>query len=241
MIFRGLFLEHNAEAGQKGHLWMDTNLVFHLMPEFQHQLDKTPKLGGNGGMKKRTITGLAILVFACAPLLLMASCAKEQVRVSEIPPPVTVQETEKMPEPDTSAEDAAREAELREAELREQRARTLAREVRLFESESIYFDYDKSDLKPEAKAILKKKADWLLSNTSYSVRIEGHCDERGTNEYNLALGQRRADSAKKFLAALGVSDGHIVTLSFGEEKPADPGHNEAAWTKNRRDSFQLIN
>ncbi len=82
--------------------------------------------------------------------------------------------------------------------------------MRAFESESIYFDFDKSDLKPEAQATLKKKADWLRRNPGYSLRIEGNCDDRGTNEYNLALGERRAASAKKFLTALGIAEDRIV-------------------------------
>ena len=116
----------------------------------------------------------------------------------------------------------------------------LLKEVRLFESEPIYFDFDESDLKPAARAILTKKAAWLRVNLQYSVRIEGYCDERGTSEYNLALGERRADVAKRFLIALGISEKRLSTISFGEEKPADPRHTEEAWAKNRRDEFKLI-
>ena len=108
------------------------------------------------------------------------------------------------------------------------------------ESEKIYFDYDKSDLKPEARAVLTKKAAWLRANTGYSIKIEGHCDERGSTEYNLALGERRADAALKFLTALGVSASRISAVSLGEEKPADSRSNETAWAKNRRDEFVLV-
>jgi peptidoglycan-associated lipoprotein len=94
-------------------------------------------------------------------------------------------------------------------------------------------------LKAPARAILENKAAWLRANGRYKVRIEGHCDERGTNEYNLALGERRANSAFKYLNALGVSADRMSTISYGEERPADPGHNEAAWAKNRRDEFKL--
>ncbi|MFH0844393.1 MAG: peptidoglycan-associated lipoprotein Pal, partial [Pseudomonadota bacterium] len=112
-------------------------------------------------------------------------------------------------------------------------------EIQEFESERIYFEFDKSDLKPEAQANLKKKAEWLRANTKFSILIEGNCDERGTNEYNLALGERRASAAKNFLISMGVSKDRISTISYGEEKPADPGQNEKAWAKNRRDEFKV--
>ncbi|RLB11206.1 MAG: peptidoglycan-associated lipoprotein Pal [Deltaproteobacteria bacterium] len=104
----------------------------------------------------------------------------------------------------------------------------------------IHFDFDKADLKPEAREVLKKLAEWLLKHPEFNLRIEGYCDERGTEEYNLALGQRRADAAKKYLVELGVSPDRITTISYGEENPIDPRHCEEAWAKNRRDEFKLI-
>jgi peptidoglycan-associated lipoprotein len=117
--------------------------------------------------------------------------------------------------------------------------RLMEEQVSAFESEKIYFDYDKADLKPEAQAVLQSKAKFLDANSSYSVTIEGNCDERGTNEYNLALGERRADAAKKYLASLGISEGRITTVSYGEEKPVAAGKDESAWSQNRRDEFKL--
>ena len=105
--------------------------------------------------------------------------------------------------------------------------------------ENIHFDFDKFNLKPEARELLKKHADWLARNENQSIVIEGHCDERGTTEYNLALGERRAAEAMKFLVELGIDAKRLKTISYGEEKPLDPGHNEEAWTKNRRDQFIL--
>ena len=113
-------------------------------------------------------------------------------------------------------------------------------QMRIFEAGNIYFDFDKSDLIPDARAILKRKAEWLQDNPQFRVRIEGHCDERGTNEYNIALGERRANAAFRFLNALGISGERLDIVSYGEEKPADPGHNSEAWDKNRRDEFKLI-
>ncbi len=105
---------------------------------------------------------------------------------------------------------------------------------------TIYFDFDKSDLKSEALEQLKKNAEWLKANAGMRVRIEGNCDERGTVEYNLALGERRAVSAKNYLLKAGIEAARIETISYGEEHPVDPGHNEEAWRKNRRDDFVLI-
>ncbi|HJX14971.1 MAG TPA: peptidoglycan-associated lipoprotein Pal [Candidatus Deferrimicrobiaceae bacterium] len=105
--------------------------------------------------------------------------------------------------------------------------------------ENIYFDFDKSFIRNDAKPILAKVAAYLKKNPGSKLQIEGHCDERGTSEYNMALGQRRADSTKKYLVNLGIAGNRLSTISYGEERPADPGHNEAAWAKNRRAVFVL--
>ena len=110
-------------------------------------------------------------------------------------------------------------------------------DVPSFMTERIYFDFDKSVLKLEAQALLKKKADWLKANPNAKLLVEGNCDERGTAEYNLALGERRAESAKKFLVDLGIDAKRISTISYGEERPIDPAHTQAAWSKNRNDGF----
>lgn len=186
-------------------------------------------------MKKKMITGLTLLVFVCSIFLLMVSCAKKQVRTEPVQP------TEVVKEVDTGKEapgetDAERQARLRELE----RAQSLADQARMFETDNIYFDFDKSELRPEAKVILKRKSDFLRVTSSSSVRIEGHCDERGSNEYNLALGERRANAIERYLNALGISGDRLSTISYGEEKPADPGHKESAWAKNRRGVCKLI-
>jgi peptidoglycan-associated lipoprotein len=103
--------------------------------------------------------------------------------------------------------------------------------------EDIHFEFDKSTLTPAAQDNLQQKAEWLRENSDTTVTIEGHCDDRGTNEYNLALGDRRAESAKAFLVDLGIEASRITTISYGEERPVDPRNNEEAWAKNRRDHF----
>jgi len=106
--------------------------------------------------------------------------------------------------------------------------------------EPIYFDFDKSNLKPDAIATLDKDAESLKKNPEMKVQIEGNCDERGTNEYNMALGDRRAVSGMKYLVTLGIAAERMTTISYGEERPLDPGHNESAWSKNRRDDFNVL-
>jgi peptidoglycan-associated lipoprotein len=103
----------------------------------------------------------------------------------------------------------------------------------------IYFEFDRYDLRPEARASLKANADWLKGNPSVRVQIEGHCDERGTTEYNLALGAKRAQAAKSFLMSLGVAAERLSTISYGEETPVCKEHNEGCWQKNRRDRFVI--
>jgi len=122
-----------------------------------------------------------------------------------------------------------------EAKVAPQAEAAAAKEEMTFKD--VLFDFDKYNLKPEGRDILKQLAGWLVNNKNTSVLIEGNCDERGTTEYNLALGERRAKEAMKYLVELGVEDKRIKTISYGKERPLDPGHTEEAWAKNRRDHF----
>ena len=187
-------------------------------------------------MIKKSMIGLLILMFVTSSLLFIVSCRPK--------PEPKVEDTTKRDEDAARAKaeaDAARaKAEADAARVKaqaEERAKMAA--MMAVESEKIYFDYDRSELKPESRDVLTKKAEWLNANTDYNLRIGGHCDERGSTEYNLALGERRADAASKFLQALGVSGDRITAISYGEQMPVDPGHNESAWAKNRRDEFKL--
>lgn len=101
----------------------------------------------------------------------------------------------------------------------------------------IQFDFDRSDLTTSAEEQMKANAAWLAANPGRGAIVEGHCDERGTSEYNMALGERRANMAKDYLVRLGVDPARLETVSYGEERPVDPGHTEAAWAKNRRVHF----
>jgi len=161
------------------------------------------------------------VVFCCAILLVVTgtACSKKQVK-QEAPPAAAVPE-----ESDLNAKEFVEPSDIDPA---------LAK---IFKD--IYFDFDRFNLKPEAKKTLDGIAEWLKSNSSYRVLIEGHCDERGTNEYNLALGERRANSAKSYLIGLGIAEKRISTISYGEEKPQCTEHNEGCWSKNRRGHFLL--
>jgi peptidoglycan-associated lipoprotein len=105
--------------------------------------------------------------------------------------------------------------------------------------EDVFFDTDRFDLTPEARGILAKNANWLLQYSTVLILIEGHCDERNTREYNLALGDRRANAVRDYLSSLGVSADRIRTISYGEERPFALGHTEEAWRLNRRSHFVI--
>ncbi|MCX7717870.1 MAG: peptidoglycan-associated lipoprotein Pal [Candidatus Sumerlaeaceae bacterium] len=105
------------------------------------------------------------------------------------------------------------------------------------ELKRIYFAFDSAELLEPAKAQLRQNAQWMQSNPGVAIQIEGHCDERGTADYNYALGQRRADAARNYLISQGVDPGRLHTISYGSERPDDPGQNEMAWARNRRAQF----
>jgi len=182
-----------------------------------------------------------VLAVLCVILLVSSGCAqKAAVKESTAPmeeQKVAPQATQE-PQKDTAAEDEARRKAMEEQAMKEQAMKEQeAKEAALFAD--IRFDYDKSIIRTEYRDRLKNQADWFGGNSWQQLTIEGNCDERGTSEYNLALGQRRADAAKKYLIELGVDAGKVKTVSYGKEKPLDPGHDEDAWAKNRRDTFVL--
>jgi len=172
------------------------------------------------------------MVLVIPGLLFTVSCAKKTVRSEASLAQAAGGETA-----DEAAE-LARQRAIEEQRLREE-AERMGSARDMFSSEDIFFEFDSAVLLAEAQEILRKKAEWLINNPEAKATIEGHCDERGTNEYNLALGDRRAESAKAFLMDLGVQGSRLSTVSYGEEHPIDPGHNEEAWAKNRRDHFTL--
>jgi len=177
-----------------------------------------------------------ILLLIIPGLLFTVSCAKKTVKSDTA---VT------QPDEDLKAKEAAEKARqeelarqrvLEEERLKEEAAEREAAKNK-FLSEDVYFEFDSAAILLEAQEILESKGEWLQNNSDVPVTIEGHCDERGTIEYNLALGDRRAESAKAFLVNLGISGSRLNTISYGEERPLDSGGNEDAWTKNRRAHF----
>ncbi len=189
---------------------------------------------------KRRIWWRLLLAAMCAGLLITTACDRQVVRpepaVTETPREDTglVRPAPTTPDRDGRALERGRVGDDSRAMTGEDLA---AR--RAFENERIYFAFDDATLTAEAQRILRRKADYLRRNPGVGLRIEGHCDERGTSEYNLALGDRRAESVKSFLAGLGIDPSRLSTISYGEERPLDPGGDEAAWARNRRAEFQL--
>ena len=137
------------------------------------------------------------------------------------------------------SDQAAREAAAKEAKDAADRAKKEATAkaaaiLKELQIADVNFDYNMYNLRPEAQEILKKGAPAYLKYRDYKLVVEGHCDERGTAEYNLALGEKRANEAAKYLADLGIEKERIKTISYGKEMPLDQGHDDAAWAKNRR-------
>jgi len=210
-------------------------------------------------MVRRTLS-ILILIFCFG--LMLTGCPKKTVKTQE--PTIKTAEEVTAEKEQAAKIEAEREArETREREAKEAREKELAKireeetkkaqekefekslvarkepgiEGQVLESrmlKDIHFDFDEYNVRPEDAEALKDNAALLMKYPSFKIQIEGHCDERGTVEYNLALGERRADSTKKYLVSLGVSPDRIATISYGEERPLDPGHNEEAWAKNRR-------
>lgn len=168
--------------------------------------------------------------------LMAAGCAKEEVVKKD--EPVVQQQTVKQQEPAKPVEQQQVAAKQEEPKQQEATGAKASESVVL---ETVYFDFDKSDLRQDARDTLSKNAEALLKKMADAkIKIEGHCDERGSDEYNMALGDRRAKSAAKYLIGLGVKADRISTISYGEEKPAVQGHDEAAWSKNRRAEFVIV-
>jgi peptidoglycan-associated lipoprotein len=196
--------------------------------------------------------GLVVLVLILCLGLLLTGCPKKTVMKEE---PSMRKAEEPVAEREKAAKLAAEQeaARIREEEAKKAKEKEFEKSMvakkepgiagEVFESrllKDIHFDFDRYDILPEDAQILKENAALLMNYPKVKIQVEGHCDERGTNEYNLALGERRANAAKKYLVSLGVSTDRISSISYGEEKPLDTGHNEEAWAKNRRGHFVIL-
>ncbi len=188
-------------------------------------------------MKRNLWMNLMVAVLV-AGLFMTVSCAQKTV-VSDA---TTVEDQAKAEA--AAAEKARIEAERikqqdLEAQMAQEKAAKIAAAKNRFVNQNIHFDFDSAELSSMAKMLLKEKAEWLRANAMVKVAVQGHCDERGTTDYNLALGERRAQAARNYLADLGISAGRLTMVSFGEEKPLDPGQTEEAYRKNRRAQFVI--
>ena len=180
---------------------------------------------------------LTLVIFVA---FLAPSCGKKEIKTQ---PVMSEDEARRRAEEEARKREQERQAAIREEQLREDQLREESQRSQsareMFENEDILFEFDSASLSVEAQEILRAKAAWLRENPRARVIIEGHCDERGTNEYNLALGDRRAFSAKAFLVDLGIDESRLTTISYGEEKPIASGSTEEAWAKNRRAHFVI--
>lgn len=165
------------------------------------------------------------------------TAAKVEQKPEPVAPPPPPVEEKKAPEAPVIVEQKAPAKEVQEVKEVKPEAKEEAPKVTSLES--IHFDFDKYNIRPPDREILARHAEWLKKNKNARITIEGHCDERGTVEYNLALGERRANAAKKYLVSLGVEAERIKTISYGKERPIDSRHNEEAWAKNRRAEFVI--
>ena len=193
---------------------------------------------------KKTFLMLLILAMACGLALSIGGCAKKKAMSDE---EMGTAVEEKAPQPgEPGYEKIYEEGMAAKQESLDAQASSMDKGEGILEGRTsgpllpIYFDFDKSNIKQDQRARLEKNAEYLKQNKMAKVRIEGNCDERGTNEYNMALGERRAISAKKYLANLGIHSDRLHTISYGEEKPLLHGHDELSWAQNRRDDFVLV-
>jgi len=181
-------------------------------------------------MKKFLIYALAVvLIFSFA-----VSCKKKP---KEVPPPPPPQQQEQ-PVVEKVEAPVVQEPQLTEEEMFLQKSLDqINREKPLG---TIYFDYDRALVRDDARAVLDGNAAWLKQFRTAKILVEGHCDERGTEEYNLALGEKRAKSAQDYLLSMGIASDRIKIISYGKSQPIDPGHDESAWQMNRRAQFLVI-
>jgi peptidoglycan-associated lipoprotein len=187
--------------------------------------------------------GWSILIVILCFGIILSGCPKRTV-VKEEPSVKSAEESEVGKEKEAKEADRIREEAIKkEFEKSLVAQKTPGIEGVVHESkmlQDIHFDFDKYNIRPKAAEILRENSALLKKYPGMKFQIEGHCDERGTGEYNLALGERRANSVKKYLASLGIEPSRISTISYGEERPLDQEHNEEAWTKNRRAHFVIL-
>jgi peptidoglycan-associated lipoprotein len=198
---------------------------------------------GENGMRREGWLAIA-LVLVLPVMLFTASCSKQAAQTkSESTNGAEIQKAEAQKAEARKAQDRPAEEARPDRQLEADRlqAETAAREAALaaFVGENIHFDFDSFLLSDRARQILVAKAEYLRTNPDMTVTVEGHCDDRGTNEYNVALGERRAQSVKTFLVNLGVDTNQLNTVSYGEERPIATGHDEASRAENRRAQFVI--
>lgn len=179
-----------------------------------------------------------LLPLVVALFVVAAGCPPKPVETTPAPPPAPVETPPPPPAPEPKVE--VTEPFKPEPPVTREVVPSIDEINRSGVLKTVYFGYDSSEIDDAARAALQSNADWLKKNAKFVVEIGGHCDERGTIEYNITLGNRRADSVRQYLAGLGVNPAQLTVVSYGEEKPVDPGHGEDAWSRNRRAEFVVV-
>jgi peptidoglycan-associated lipoprotein len=187
-------------------------------------------------MRKHVWLSVALVMILSA-MFLTTSCAPKKVTQTE--PVSASQPVIQEVATDKSSEEAEKAARLLEEDRLLQEAAAREAAIRAFVSENIPFVFNSYELSNQAQRKLNNNANYLRMNPGIKVTVEGHCDGRGTEAYNIALGQQRAESVKKFLVNLGISNDRLATVSYGEKRPIAEGQNEDSWAKNRRAQFVL--
>jgi peptidoglycan-associated lipoprotein len=173
-------------------------------------------------MKSKKLSLLTLILMLALALAVAPGCKKKAPK--ETPPPTQTEEIQPVEESPAVDPDAERRSEME-------------RDLALIQT--VYFEFDKAEIRSDGREAVRNNAEILRKWDGWSVTIEGHCDERGTNEYNLALGERRARAAQRALEAEGIASSRVRTISYGKERPADPGHTETSWARNRRAEFRV--
>jgi peptidoglycan-associated lipoprotein len=186
---------------------------------------------------KKNLTWMVIFVLFTFGMTMFSGCAEKKSVVKS--DTTQAQETASTPIPESASETAKKVPSAESAKIKDSAVEqsSLMGATAKSPVSDINFDYDSSAIGPDARKILNVNADFLSKNRVSAIVVEGHCDERGTAEYNMALGQRRAQETKKYLVNLGINESKITTISYGNERPLDTGNNEEAWAKNRRAHF----
>ncbi len=187
-------------------------------------------------MLKKYSGTVVFFTFAMSFLLLAGGCSQQRIKSSPPAPAASTAPQEQHEAPTVTTPPGSEES-LNTPAVKPVHSFTILEGRSTGPMLPVYFNFDRSNIRKDQVSRIEGNAEYLRNNDQATIVVQGNCDERGTSEYNMALGERRAQSAKRYLINLGVNPDRITTISFGEEKPLNYGHDELAWSQNRRDDF----